>query len=233
MEFSEQAQVYRSRAIIESPPSAIDNYLNIYTVGGYSRKYKDVNNKHSGMIPALKPGGCVHLLSGNCISVLFSHRWPEPLYLHLVHFDSAFGITQIHPKQNSQRLSSLKTGTELDDHLSFDIGISLPDQIMNDKGVSATTELIKVFVTNRKASFHSLTLRSIREKDFLNANPDPLASIHIKGIDSGSFVGTYRDHFKAGEVSSYVPVVEGDRDIWYCFDLKLVLHKTAESLALV
>jgi hypothetical protein len=231
----EQANIYRSRLHLKSKQTSFSDHIDVCVVGGY--RYQNVDNPSTTRSPTFAQDGCLHLLSGDYATIFVLNRGDEPLSINVLGFDSAFGITQVYPITHYQTLS-VGNQVGLNNHLSFDLRLSLPLEHIHDTEMTRAMEVIKIFATNKPTSFHSFELRAIRDERFLRTHRDPAAAVPLTGCGMAFTGNSYHGFMNASHADLGVEnrgdeyAQESNEEKWWCFDARFVIHRTAESLAI-
>ncbi|EFR02712.1 hypothetical protein MGYG_05710 [Nannizzia gypsea CBS 118893] len=228
----EHAALYSTRLLLIGKSKELASHCNVRAVGAF--RYHNPGRQISTRSPTLTSDGSLHLLSGDCATIIFSTAVKETLYLDILCFDSTFGITHVYPKTPREYLA---TRLQMENaHVSFDVRFSFPIQKMDDAECHQVTEILKIFVSTRQESFYPLELRPIGDRAFLTANRDPAAKISLATPPTG--FGPWFMDARGINSEEKVPYEKYEledpvEEIWYCFNIKVVIHKTAESLAMI
>lgn len=229
---SMQADLYQQLLHVKSEPWKFSRCVDVTVVGGYRH-----NSQTSPIYPAFARDGCLNLLSGDFVIIYIQGRWDEELFINVLCFDSAFGITQIYPLKNDGAPSLGKrqrNHAEENTELCLRLRVGLPDLRKADPHFIRASETLKIFVTDQRTSFQCLEMPRIRDEGFLREFSDP-GGIFMSSADSGP--AHQSEVLSGGTVSSMKLHAEGDdrnkcRDgNWCCFDVGVIVHKTIESLA--
>ncbi|KAJ5480956.1 hypothetical protein N7539_006850 [Penicillium diatomitis] len=230
----EHVELYASTLKLRGNASAFDGHISVDLVGGYDTSLDDNCLYKSRPSPKIAADGFLHMLSGDCATLLLSSDVEEPLYVQVLHFDSAFGITAISTRQGHRKLTNMNPirtqNYGIFRHLSLEVSVSLPKVTLEDETRTWASEVVKVVVTNRPTSFQSLCLSSILDLKVLKAQPDLIASASVCGADIGLVVDNITRKLKPNPHAlwDYGDYEAGDK--WCCFDMKFVLHKSTQSL---
>jgi hypothetical protein len=231
---STRANFYRSRLRARSKLTSFSEHIEFVVVGGYRHQQPGDSPIRS---PTFTLDGCLHLMSGDYVTIHFRNQGNEPLFINILCFDSSFGINQVYPMTNDNIPHLGKRGDQ--DELSLDLRLSLPIQHMRDPKLTRATEVLKIFATNQFTSFESLELPAIRDEIFLTKYLDPAAFVLSTRCDD-DYPSSDPHNFKKVDNGNSGAGSQGDREDeevsdekWCCFDAKFIIHRTAESLAVV
>ncbi|KAL2835869.1 hypothetical protein BJY01DRAFT_252308 [Aspergillus pseudoustus] len=227
--------LFRSRLSLQGNSPTLLSQIHIYAVEGYRYTTSGSSKLPPVRSPTRASDGCLHLLTGDYATIYLSHIGNEPIYLHILHFDTAaLGITQVEPKTYHQSRNSVEHRS-MATHLTFDLRLSLPLALWglgSEGSFSSAAAYIKVIVTNRPTSFHSLELPSAlptdrgpgsvfeNEKELLNPNAALFDEEFIRAHSARP----------STDLDMERPISEEN---WCCINLKFVIHRTPESLAAV
>ncbi|RAL03708.1 uncharacterized protein BO80DRAFT_442290 [Aspergillus ibericus CBS 121593] len=224
---NDQIELYRSRLGLSGNCTDLMDQVKIFPVGGY--RYDNGSQKPNHRSPTVGPDGCLHLLTGDYATVILSNTCQETIYLNILSFDSAFGIAHLSPKTYHESLSTLARG-QLACHLTFDIRLFLPHARLLDTQTSSAVAYVKVIVTNKPTSFHAFALNAMRDTTSVSECRDRIPAIPTSSVayhDPG-FLEAYSQH-PGADPTNDTPVDEK----WCCWDIKFIIHRTPESLAVV
>ncbi|GKZ29746.1 hypothetical protein AbraIFM66950_006373 [Aspergillus brasiliensis] len=222
-----QVDIYRTRLGLSGNCEELLDQIKVYPVGGY--RYKNGSTAPNIRSPTVGADRCLHLLNGDYATVFLSSTCKEIMYLNILSFDSAFGITQMSPKTYHESPNTLDYRT-LVCHLSFDIRILLPQAKLRDSQTSSVA-YFKVFVTNKPTSFHSLELSAIRDENLVSKFRDKIPT--VPGLPVGPNDTGFLEAYSQRPPVRYESIVNPVEEKWCCFDLKFIVHSTPESLAAV
>ncbi|KAL6235882.1 hypothetical protein BDW75DRAFT_208231 [Aspergillus navahoensis] len=97
---------YSSRLNLTTNDGEIRRQSNVFPVGGY--RYSSTDDAHPAPCPTITSDGRLRLLNGDYATIVVSTMSPHAAFLHLLYFDSAFGITQICPEPFTQTTQQSK-----------------------------------------------------------------------------------------------------------------------------
>ncbi|PYH88582.1 hypothetical protein BO71DRAFT_132559 [Aspergillus ellipticus CBS 707.79] len=220
----DQVKLYQSRLSMEGDSKELSDQIQVYPVGGF--RYDNGSKESNIRSPTMDADGYVHLLTGDYATIFLSSTCEEPIYIHILYFDSAFGVTQLSPKGYHQNHNTIDFRT-LSYHMSFDVRLMLPQAQLLDTQASELAGYIKVIVTNKPTSFHSLELSAMRDRDLISDYQNT-AEIPTRAMaqDEAGFLKAFSQQQRVQFQEKKDPVDEK----WCCFDLKLIIHSTPESL---
>ncbi|KAL5044717.1 hypothetical protein BDW71DRAFT_185682 [Aspergillus fruticulosus] len=223
-------QAYSSRLNLSTNDDEFRRQINVFPVGGY--RYSGTDDAHPAPCPTITSDGRIHLLSGDYATIVVSIMSPHAVFLHMLYFDSAFGITQICPEPFTRTIqqSKLLSGY-FKSHFSVRVRLwSPPDGPSNPKALPAMS-YIKMILTSTPTSFHSLELAPIVESV-------PPSSMDHNNVPKCRRVA-YGDanHLGLCLHSRLIRSTDDENPLlhekWCSFNVAIAVHDSAESLARV
>ncbi|KAJ5646839.1 hypothetical protein N7490_003211 [Penicillium lividum] len=220
---ADHVETYKSRLRLLGNSQELLKNVKVQTVGGF--RYDNGGNESNVKIPTITPGGFLHLLTGDYAAICLSNPNGHDLYIHVLYFDSAMGITQVSPKTYETSLRTLGVGRVYSNlTIDFRLLLSIPERVRMTSSKAVT--YIKIITTNKPTSFHSLELPPIENQGLVVTSN--LGSSDILSEDVGPFL---QDIFAGRKPESQTESEDVQDEIWACFNLPFVIHSTAESLA--
>ncbi|KAL4998388.1 hypothetical protein BDV10DRAFT_185217 [Aspergillus recurvatus] len=223
-------QAYSSRLNLSTNDDEFRRQINVFPVGGY--RYSGTGDAHPAPCPTITSDGRVHLLSGDYATIVVSIMSPHAVFLHMLYFDSASGITQICPEPFTRpiRQSKLLSG-HLKSHFSVRVRLWSPPAWPSDPEDLPARSYIKMILTTTPTSFHSLELAPI----VASALPSPLDHDKVRkcrGVAYGdaNLLGLCLHSRLVRSTEEDNPVLD---EKWCCFNIAVAVHDSADSLARV
>ncbi|RYP55142.1 hypothetical protein DL768_000261 [Monosporascus sp. mg162] len=212
-----QASLYRSLLRIEHKSTSLSNDIDFEVVGGYG--YQLFGPPRT---PPFGPDGRLHLVSGDYVVLYIQSRSTRPIFVNVLCFDSAFGITQVYPPVRTRDPNMPSIGAGYKSELDLHFRLSFPVQRLSESEATPATEALKIYISDTPASFEPLEMPPISDKSFLLVNQDPVSEADARsdlGVNDRSGDEAKGANFKkSNDAEGFAP---GD---WCTFEARFVIH---------
>lgn len=206
--------------------SGISGIIDARLIGGY--RY-DITT--SPIYPMLDRNGTLHLLSGDLATLYIRNLTEKDLFVYVLCFDSAYGLTQIYPTIDDGNYSLSDSKHRIMEgpvtpakDLCLHLKVSVPNVHATNTGGGAHSEVLRVVATQTRTSFEAIQVPAMSDtwKDASHA------SVRIATAYSGEgerAVDPLREKLAPSRGWAV-------RDIgnWSCVNVGIIVHETLDSL---
>ncbi|KAI1746669.1 hypothetical protein F4782DRAFT_536193 [Xylaria castorea] len=184
------ASLYRHYMGLRYHARALSESTEVFLFGAYSRG----GDKHP-RVPYFSEGA-LNLVSGDYTVIRVTNLLGRPLFIRVLCFDSAFGVSQVYPMINTstpeiESTTSLRTTADtskriLAGEIIIHLRLFLPSRSERAERPEQVTEVLKVIVSSKPFNNQqALELPSMRDEDYLMNQPNPASSsISNRGMDN-------------------------------------------------
>ncbi|KAI0455030.1 hypothetical protein F5B21DRAFT_220173 [Xylaria acuta] len=176
-----QARLYEEYLQLEYHAQVLSDDVEVSLLGGYGY------DAHKNLRIPYFSGSTLNLVSGDYAVIRVTSTLAQPLFLRVLCFDSAFGVSQVFPLANSnipdiQRPQWQNSMSNKIIHLR----LFLPMQRKLTKDMRHVTEILKVLISDTPFKRPAIQMPTVQDMDFLAKNPDPVSSaFNSSEVDNG------------------------------------------------
>lgn len=237
-----QASFYHAFLRIRCRPSGLSRDTKVSITGGYG--YRKTGPPR---VPHFSENGIVNMVSGDYLVINIATLVDQPLFVRVLHFDDAFGITQsfpivggVHPtmRPNISPRDKRKVSTvnRVATSLRLDLRLSLPKAPRTARTVNSATQILKIIMSDSPFSREEIDCLPVQDEAFLSEHQDPATETIYSGVSRNGAVNDFHDRSiqpDLQEQAGPIPIVAGDapQDAQLCsYTVAVRVHSSEEGL---
>ena len=193
-----QASLYDALLRIRCHPSDLSRDTKVSIIGGYG-----YHRTGPPRVPHFSENGIMNMVSGGYLVINISTLVDEPLFVRVLHFDNAFGITQsfpivggAHPTMRPTVLprdkSKVSAKNRAATSLRLDLRLSLANAHRAAKRVDSATQILKIVISDSPFSRETIDCLPVQDEVFLSEHQDPAAEALYSGLSRNGSINDFR-----------------------------------------